>query len=47
MTLETLLLLQQLLLNQQLQVGSPDFVEAAGRVVVALEELDRAIRELS
>lgn len=46
MTKETLELLVNLLNNQQLAVGSPDFLEAAPRVCAAKIELEAALRAL-
>lgn len=43
MTLETLQLLRQMLANQQLSVGAPDFAETARQVIQAISELDEAI----
>lgn len=45
MTLETLLLLRQVLTAQQMSVGSEDFRTAAKAVMTALDELDAAIKE--
>lgn len=46
MTRETLLLLQRCLQAQQLAVSDPAFAATARQVLVALEELDRALAEL-
>jgi hypothetical protein len=46
MTLETLLLLQGFLRSSQLNVGDPDFMTTAPKVLRALSELDAAIAEL-
>jgi hypothetical protein len=43
MSLETLLLLRQILLGQQLSVGDPGFATTAPLVLTALVELDAAI----
>lgn len=45
MTLGTLQLLRQMLGNQQLAVGAPDFAETAMQVVQAITELDDAIAD--
>jgi hypothetical protein len=47
MTLETLLLLQHILLGQQLVVSDPTFTETARKVLNALSELDEAIQAAS
>lgn len=45
MTLETLLLLRQILASQSLSVGADDFRPVARQVLSALDELDEAIRQ--
>lgn len=43
MSIDTLLLLRQVLATQTLTVGADDFTAVAERVLVALRELDEAI----
>lgn len=45
MTIETLVLLRDLLANQTLAVAAPDFEVMAQRTVTALAELDAAIQK--
>lgn len=45
MTLQTLLLLRQVLGAQQLSAGADDFADVSAQVVHALRELDAAIAE--
>ena len=45
MSVETLVLLRNLLAGQMLNIGAADFPETAHAVTVALSELDTAIRE--
>jgi len=45
MSLETLLLLRQILAQQTLSVGAEDFAQVSIRIATALAELDHAIEK--
>jgi len=45
MTIETLMFLRQLVANQQLTVGAPDFLNVVDMLMKAIAELDIAIRQ--